>query len=146
LTEGEVSETIFAYGHENVQATHKTTIEFTKGKSLSRTGDCIIAVGADKALADLSDEFKKKLRSSNSKLTITITIEADGIMEQVHAFGSPNLFLTHRSDVVVRKSSYVDSRTLAIGADKAAKDLSRKLVEKMRNPLQKAKITLAFSS
>jgi hypothetical protein len=144
LAGNEASEIIFAFGHANVQATHRTTLEVTKSKNLSRTGDCIIAVGADKALADLSDEFKENLRNSKAKLTITI--EADGITEQVHAQGSVNLFLTHRSDMVVRKSNYVDSRTLAISADKAAKDLSRKFVEKMRNPLQKAKITLIVSS
>jgi hypothetical protein len=44
--------------------------------------------------------------------------------------------------MVVRKSSYVDDRTLAISADKAAADLSRELVEKLRNPKQKARITL----
>lgn len=144
MTESEVSETIFALGHQNVQATHRTTIEFTTDKNLSRRGDCIIAVGADKALADLSDEFKERLRSPNAKLTITI--EADGIVEQIHARGSANLFLTHRSDMVVRTSSHVDSRTLAISADKAANGLSRKLVEKMQNPSQKAKITLVVGS
>ncbi len=143
MKETEVSETIFAYGHENVQATHRTTIEFTKDQHLSRNGDCIIAIGADKALADLSGDFKEKLCSPNAK--VTITIEADGIMEQIHALGSANLSLSHRSDMVVRKSSHVDSRTVAIGADKAANDLSRKLVEKMRNPLQRAKITLVVS-
>ncbi|MDX1814121.1 MAG: DUF371 domain-containing protein, partial [Candidatus Bathyarchaeia archaeon] len=41
-----------------------------------------------------------------------------------------------------RKSDYVCSRTLAIHADKAAQDLSRGLVEKLKNPKQKMKITL----
>ncbi len=140
----EVSETIFAHGHENVRATHRTTIEFTKDQNLSKAGDCIIAVGADKALADLSDEFKETLRNPNAKLTITI--EVDEITEQIHACGSPSLLLTHRSDMVVRKSKHLDGRTLAVGADKAANNLSRKLVGKMQNSLQKAKITLIVSS
>jgi hypothetical protein len=50
--------------------------------------------------------------------------------------------LTDPADLVVRKSDYVCGRTLAILADKAAKDLSRKLVEKLRNPIQRVKITL----
>jgi hypothetical protein len=36
----------------------------------------------------------------------------------------------------------VDNRTLAVQADKAALDLSRDLVEKLKNPKQKVKITL----
>ncbi len=136
----EISEVIFGYGHENIQATHKTTLEFTKDAHLSRKGDCIVAVAADKALADLSTEFKENLRKPHAKLTIKI--EADGIIEQVKAHGSPQLILTHPTAIVIRKSSYMCNRTLAVHADKAAQDLSRTLVEKLKNPKQKVKITL----
>jgi len=140
LSTAEVRETIFGYGHENVQATHKTTLEFTKDTQLSKKGDCIVAVAADKALADLNAEFKEKLRKPHTKLTIII--EADGIIEQVNAYGSPKLILTHPTDIVIRKSDYVCSRTLAVNADKAALDLSRDFVKKLKNPKQKVKITL----
>jgi hypothetical protein len=136
----EITEVIFAYGHRNIQATHKSTLEITKEKQLSKKGECIIAVSAEKTIADLSLEFKKKLRKENAK--ITMLIEAGEVAEVVNAFGSPRLILTHPTEIVVRKSSYVCSRTLAIQADKAACDLSRKLVEKLRNPKQKVKITL----
>jgi hypothetical protein len=135
-----ITEVIFAYGHRNIQATHKSTLEITKEKQLSKKGECIIAVSAEKTIADLSLEFKKKLRKENAK--ITMLIEAGEVAEVVNAFGSPRLILTHPTEIVVRKSSYVCSRTLAIQADKAACDLSRKLVEKLRNPKQKVKITL----
>jgi hypothetical protein len=141
LPTAEVREVICGCGHENMQATHKTTLEFTKDGHLSKKGDCIVAVAADKALADLTAEFKENLRKPNAKLTITI--EADGITGQVNAEGSPHLILTHPTDIVVRKSDYVSSRTLAVHADKAACDLSRDLVEKLKNPKQKVKITLA---
>lgn len=136
----EMAETIFAYGHRNIQATHKSTFEITKETELSKRGDCIIAVSADKALADLSLKFKESLRRENAK--ITILIEAGEIAEMITAFGSPRLVLMHPTDMVIRKSSYICSRTLAIGANKAAWELSRKLVEKLRNPKQKIKITL----
>ncbi|MCJ7560374.1 DUF371 domain-containing protein [Candidatus Bathyarchaeota archaeon] len=136
----EIREIIFGYGHENIRATHKTTLEFTKDTHLSKKGDCIVAVAADKALADLNPEFKENLRKPHAKLTILI--EAGGIAEQVNAHGSPQLFLTHPTDMVIRKSDYVCSRTLAIHADKAAQDLSRELVEKLKKPQQKVKITL----
>jgi hypothetical protein len=136
----EITEIIFAYGHENIQATHKSTLEITKEAELSKKGDCIIAVSADKGIADLSLEFKESLRKKNAK--ITMLVEAGELVEVVNAFGSPRLILTHPTDMVVRKSSYVCSRTLAIQADKVAWDLSRKLVEKLRNPKHKVKITL----
>lgn len=136
----EIREIIFGYGHKNIQATHKSTLEITKENLLSRKGDCIIAVSADKSVADLSPEFKDKLHNENSK--ITILIKAGKTVEVVNAFGSPRLILTHPKDVVVRKGSYVCSRTLAIRADKAACNVSRKLIEKLRNPRQKVRITL----
>ena len=138
----EITEVIFAYGHRNIQATHKSTLEITKEKQLSKKGDCIIAVSADKAIADLSLEFKDSLRKKNAKMTMLI--EAEGIVEVVNASGSRRLILTHPTDIVVRKSSYVCSRTLAIKADRAAWDLSRKLVEKLRDPKQKVKVTLTL--
>lgn len=139
----EVREVIVARGHENIRATHRSTFEITREGELSRRGDCIIAVSADKALADLSVKFKECLL--NEKAEITILIEADEVAEVVKAFGSPKLILTHPTDIVVRKSDYVCARTLAIRADKAACDLSRKLVEKLRNPWQKVKITLTVN-
>lgn len=135
-----VREVIFGYGHENILATHKTTLEFTKDMHLSKKGDCIAAVAADRGLADLSHEFKEMLRNPYAKLTLTI--EAGSVSEQVNAYGSPRLILTHSTDVVIRKSDYVCSRTLAVHADKAAQDLSRDFVEKLKNPKQKVKITL----
>ena len=136
----EKTEAIVGYGHKNIQATHKTTLEFTKDKYLSKKGDCIVAVAADKALADLSAEFKENLRKPHAKLIILI--EAGEIIEQVNAYGSPRLILTHPTDMVIRKSDYVCNRTLAVHADKAAQDLSKALVEKLKNPQQKVKITL----
>jgi len=134
------TETIYACGHENIKATHTTTFEITKEPQLSRKGDCVIAVSANKAIADLSQRFKESLRKENVK--ITILIEAGEYADTVNAFGSSKLILTHPTDMVVRKSNYICSRTLAIQADKAACDLSRKLVKKLKNPKQKIRITL----
>jgi hypothetical protein len=131
---------VFANGHKNISATHLTTLEITKEIHLSRRGACIIAVAADKSLNDLSEEFKESLRKPGAKLTLTI--EANGITAQINAYGSPKLTLTHPSDMVVRKSSYIDDRTLAVNADKAAADLPRKLVEELRNSKQKVRIIL----
>ena len=135
-----VTEVIFGFGNENVQATHHSTVEFTKDTHLSRNGDCIIIVSADKGLVDLSAEFKAALKKTNSKLTIRI--EAGNISDEIHAFGFSQLTLTHPQEMVIRKSDYASDRTLGIHADKAAKDLSRELAKKLKNPKQQAKITL----
>jgi len=113
---------------------------FTKDKHLSETGDCVVAVAADKAAADLNAEFKAELRKPNAKLTILI--EAGGLKEQISASGSPKLTLTNPTDIVVRKSDYLSDRTLAIRADKASNDLPRPFIEKLQNPKQEVKITL----
>ncbi len=136
----EIISIISAYGHKNVRATHESTLEITKESQLLKRGNCIIAVSADKSVADLRPEFKENLRNENAKMTMLI--EAGEVVEVVKAFGSPMLILTHPKDIVVRKSGYICSRTLAIRADKAACDLSRKLVEKLRSSKQKVKITL----
>ena len=136
----EITEIIFAHGHRNIQATHRSTLEITKENELSKKGDCIIAVSADKDIADLNPKFKGSLRNENAKMTMLI--EAGGIVEVVNAFGSRRLILAHPTDIVVRKSSYICIRTLAIKADKAAWDLARKLVERLRDPKQKVRINL----
>jgi hypothetical protein len=136
----QVIEVIYGYGHPNVQATHRSTVEFTKEEHLTQNGDCILVVAVDKAPNELSSEFKEALRSLNAKLTIQI--EVDDLTEEIHAQGSPQLRLSSPAEMVIRKSNHISDRTLGICADKAAKNLSRVLVEKLKNPQQKAKITL----
>ncbi len=112
---------------------------FTKEKHLSKTGDCIVGVASDKAVADLSQTFKDTLRKPNAKLTIII--EAGGLTEQINASGSPKLILTHPTDIVIRKSDYISDRTIAVQADKSSNDLPREFVEKLKNPKQIVNIT-----
>ncbi|MGA3191040.1 MAG: DUF371 domain-containing protein [Candidatus Bathyarchaeia archaeon] len=138
----ELKEVILASGHENISATHETTIEITKEAHLSQSGDCIIAVSANKALSDLSSEFKKNLLKDHAR--ITISVDAGGVAQTLSAHGSSRLILTHPTDIVVRKSSYVCDRTLAIHADQAACELSRSLVKKLKNKEQNVRITLTM--
>jgi hypothetical protein len=140
LSPEQTRERVLAFGHENIQAVHPSTLMFTKDKQLSKNGDCVVAVAADKAVADLSPEFKDKLKKPNAKLIITI--EAGGLKQQITASGSPKLILTHPKDMVIRKSDYLSDRTLAIHADKAADDLPRPFIDRLQNPKQQVKITL----
>jgi len=134
-----VKEEILAHGHPNVNATHTTTFEITKHTELTEDGDCIIGVAANKACKDLSSEFKNALKEAKK---VEMTIEAGGVSDKVVAYGSPALKLTHPEDIVVRKSNFIDSRTLAILADKSANELKQDLVEKLRNPNTQIKIIL----
>jgi len=140
----QATEIIWAKGHPNILATHPTTLMFTKDIELTKNGDCIVGICADKSVTDLSAHFKIGLRKPNA--TLTITIEADGLSEKITALGAPTLCLCHPTDIVIRKSDYVCLRTLAVFADKAADDLPRELVAKLQNPGQKIKVTLCVES
>jgi hypothetical protein len=134
------TEVVNAFGHRNIKATHKTTFEITKERELSVRGDCIVAVSADKGFPDFRPEFKELLRVDGAKLKVQIKV--DGIVETVSAFGSSRLILAHPTNLVVRKSEYICGRTLAIRADKAARDFSRDLVARLQNPAQRVQIFL----
>lgn len=107
---------------------------------MTLNGDCIIAVRADKAPSDFAPDFKRILQDEGAKFMMMI--EADDRRDVVSAWGSSSLSMESLRDFVVRKSEYVSRRTLAIKADKAAIDLSRELVSKLRNPNQQVRITL----
>jgi hypothetical protein len=91
-------------------------------------------------MKDLNIKLKQRLCKNNTK--IGISIEVGEFVENINAFGSSHLILTHPMDLVIRKSGYSCKRTLAIKADKAACNLSRELVNKMKDPEQLMKITL----
>lgn len=144
MTSKKVCENITAFGHANMQATHPTTLMITKEVDLSKQGDCVVAVAADKAIADLSIEFKDLLRKPNAKLIIQIDV--DGFSELIQAEGNSNLTLVDSVDIVVRKSEFLSGRTLAVRSDKAARDLSRELIGKLKDSKQKVTIFLTVET
>ncbi len=133
-------DSVIAYGHENVTSRHKTTLEFTKDKEISKRADCIIGVKADKGIVDLSEEFKAKARSENA--IIELTISTNGVEEKITGKGHPELSFTHPTDMVARKSEFICSRTIMIAADKSSNELNRKLIEQMKIPNQKIKVKI----
>lgn len=132
-------EEIVAYGHPNITATHSTTFEITKSENLGKEADCIIAVKSNKACKDLKKEFKDALKEGKK---VEITIEVGGIEERITAYGSPALKLTNEEDIVIRKTDFIDDRTLTILADKAACEIKKELIEKLKDPKTEVKITL----
>jgi len=61
----------------------------------------------------------------------------------VYGKGNENLSFLSQKDLVVRKSNYVCDRTLMIFSNKAAADLSRELIKRLKNPNQKLEVTLS---
>lgn len=137
-----ISEVIVARGHPRITAKHRTTFMVTKDQGVGPKGDCIIGVGADKAVSDLSPGLKRAIRTDRE---LIITLKVGGLIEKIHARGHPSLTLDHSTDMVVRKSKFICGRTLAIGADKAAADMSRKFVSALKNPMTKLELRIEIS-
>ena len=70
--------------------------------------------------------MKNRLKTSGTLVKISIVVEP--IEFELSGYGSNSLVISHGHDIVLRKSNYVDSRTLAISCDKSAFDIPRNLV------------------
>jgi hypothetical protein len=121
--------TVRFMGHRNITAKHRTTLEITKDEEITRKADCIIGVRADKSASDIPDWLKSHLLSGGC---VEIELVIGSFFINIHGFGSPNLTLRSKKEIVIRKSSYIDDRTVAIMADKAAIDLPREAVDLLR--------------
>jgi hypothetical protein len=124
-------EVVTARGHPLVAGTHPTTFEVTRAEHLSHAGDCIIAIGADKAAADLSPAFRSAIRKPGSVLTTHLSCR--DIEYEVTSLGHPDFVLDHEEDLVWRRSSYIDGRTIGIHSDATARSLPRDLVALLRD-------------
>ena len=127
-------------GHENILSLHKKTIEITKDSKLSVSGDCIVGTNSTIACIDLPEKFKKKIQ--NPDTVIAFTIVADEHSFSVHGKGSDKLTLKHTNDIVLRKSAFTCSRTIAINCDKASDDIPRTMVKKLQSPKTSGKLII----
>ncbi|MFW9974345.1 MAG: DUF371 domain-containing protein [Candidatus Thorarchaeota archaeon] len=121
-----------AYGHENIVGKHKTTVELTTEKQLTKQGSCIVGVCVDIALSDLDSEIKRLASQSSTKIILKMSV--DGHIEEVSGTGSSGLVYLDSTSMVARKSSYECGRTVMVNADKAASDLSREFIDKLKEP------------
>jgi len=121
-----------AYGHRNIKATHKSTLEFTKEDNVTEKGDCIIAIKSDYSANDLPDNLKNLLKNNDTKVIIELKI--DNLKDTIYAYGSEKLTLKSNISIVIRKSNYIDDRTIAIKSDKAAININRKIIKHLKNP------------
>jgi hypothetical protein len=126
-----VIQDFYARGHPNMTAKHPTTFEITKQGQLTKRGDCVIAVQATKSLADFLTQFRDLCRRDEAR--IIVELRAAGIVESIEGRGSSRLTLSHSSEIVGRKSTYVSDRTLMIRADKGACDINREMVYALKS-------------
>ena len=76
--------------------------------------------------------MKKKIQ--NPKTKISFSIMANGKKFKIQGNGSEKLSLKHTKDIVLRKSAFTCSRTIAINCDKASSDIPRDFVKILQNP------------
>jgi len=119
---------IEARGHRFVTLQHLTTIEITKEHEITKGGDCILAAGASKSAAELDPNLKAVLTAGGRLL---VTIEALGLLDTLQAVGSEKMTFRDRTCLIIRKSSYVDERTVGILSNKAAKNIDRRLARRL---------------
>jgi len=122
------SDVFLARGHANITATNRRTLEITKDLYVTRRGDCIVACCAEKAAGELRREVLQALASRG---VVVVVIDAGDVQEVVTG-ETPGVAPTSRWRMVVRKSRHVDDSTVAVSADKAAADLNKALVAKLR--------------
>lgn len=132
------------YGHKNITARHKTTLEFTKDDEVSLEGDCIIGVNADFSLPKLKEFIKS---SGSNKIIITIKpIEFNkkkayqNIAETINA--EINLNFDSDKEIVIRKTDFLSKRTFAIKSDKAAFEMDKRLIGLLGQENSKIKVVV----
>ncbi len=107
-------------------------MEITKDSELTIRGDCIIGVNASCGCYDLPVQLKKRLQDPDRIVTFTITVNDQSFILQGR--GHSDLTLTHKDDIVIRKSDFVCPRTLAVLCDKASDSLPQRMVKLLQNP------------
>ena len=122
----EVQEIIHCRGHPLVIGNHPTTFEVTREDHLTKNGNCIIGISADKGCAGLSAAFKRVLAKEDAILTTRLS--SMEVTVEVKSRGSSRFTLDHPTDMVWRRSSFVCGRTIGILSDHVAADLPKALI------------------
>ena len=85
-------------------------------------------------------KIQKKIQ--NPDTVIAFTIVADEHSFSIRGKGSNKLTLKHTNDIVLRKSAFTCSRTIAINCDKASDDIPRMMVKKLQDPKTSGKLII----
>jgi len=132
-----ILEKISAFGHENIQCTHSTTIEITKDSFLTNKGTCILGIKSSKACFDLNSKVKEKIKLGKK---FTIVIKVGNYSDTFNGYGHQDLTLSSKKDMVFRKSEFICDRTVLINCSKSSNELNRQLIEKLNTTKKKVSI------
>jgi uncharacterized protein len=116
-----------AYGHGNILANHRNTLEITKDNHLTKQGDCIVGVNADFDSKELVDFIK-----NNDKFKLVLTVGR--LKEEVIAETNKNFNDEH--ELVIRRGDFPSKRTFGIRTNKASCDFSREFVEAIKKDVK----------
>lgn len=125
--------TFTAWGHENITAKHKRTLEFTKDNELGIEGDCILGVSSNFSLYDLKELIKEGTK-------LKMIIKADDVSDEIIFEANPDF--NDEKEIVIRVGDFSSERTLGLKADKACSDLKKDLTEKLNNPDQRIDVLI----
>jgi hypothetical protein len=119
---------IYAKGHKNIAATHRTTFEITKEGFLTKRGDCIIGISSSASAEDLNEELRKHVQGKGELAILLVSGKQTDI---VFCHGDHRLSLQNPYKLIVRKSTYADDSTLCVEASKAAAEIDRGLIKSL---------------
>ncbi len=120
-----------AYGHPNIKSEHKTTLMITRDTYLTPRGDCIVAIKAESGLTDLDERVVSAAKNEGANIILTLKVRDEEF--KVAGKGHPDLTFKDPNDMVVRKSNFIDDRTIMINADKAACDIPLNMVKLLKD-------------
>ena len=127
-------------GHRNVRSLHGRTIEITTDTHLTPQGDCIVGIGAATGCAGIPEDMKFRIRNPEARITISICVGDSEFI--VRGRGHPDLELSDVHDIVIRTSSFVCPRTLAIHCDRASDVIPREMVHMLQDPSARGTFTV----
>ena len=81
---------------------------------------------------DIPEQMKNLLKNSKSEILFTISVKDFSF--KVKGVGHESLILTNPHDIVIRKSSFICPRTLAINCEVASDSIPREMVKILQNP------------
>lgn len=132
------------YGHTNITALHKSTLEFTTESDLTQKGDCIVGVKASTNLKSLPKNIQTLIRKNDTK--IKVILKVNEFSDEIQGRGHPDLNLSDENAIIIRTSNYICPRTLMINANKAAKDILMEIRNLMKDSKTVMDVTLQLES
>ncbi len=124
-------ERLLCWGHKNVLSEHRTTLEITKDRHLTKNGECILGIGIESPDFLLSSRLISLIQQGKQ---VDVHLKAGPYTDSFHGFGHKDLALTHPTDLVFRKSEFICNRTVLIRCTKASEDINRQLVKYLQDP------------